>query len=1105
MKLKIFDSASEKNKITISLLDNDGNETQAEGEYISSPFSPGNRKIISNYFNKIGENANPDGITQKIISLGTSLGNVFLDDDDCIYKIISQIETQYNNLDVVIESSNSQLFDEYWENIILPGTEYVLSSVCKSFVRRPRSFYGKVDLPALHLGLQVPAAVPKEVQVLEATDTPPTPVKPLNVLHLTLSSVFESDAYNSSALPLAYDTVRMEGAIHTEHLMVDSVDQVQAFLTQKTHEFHFVIIEGGLLTTQSGLAFGNDKPQLLVDDLFYHLQRHGITAILFDPRSTKLVGNDELKLYIEQLANAASEFGIYNLLAINECVDGIVSKDVFSAFYHCLTQGLSFAQAAVECRKYLQQHPTYNADSLVPYPIVSWPLLVHYAAQELIYFVAPQSSATVEQSLMLQATLGMMHGFDHMLVRETDKAISQKIVAQILSAITSGSRLLNINGCSGYGKTTVMHHACYFLLQSKRATSGFYLNYDLEFYDRATVLQMLAPELDVKTGQTDDVLNALQNSNHLFVFDNLDESDEQFAHLKQFIEELVDLGQTVLCAGTNARLTAFKNVVESKEIDIAHWNHGELRRLINMTIRGSGQLPQEGEQLTAIEKKISEWLEVAPMNPFIAARMATKLIQHEAQSVLGSVLQHIDFDTNIKISVQYSAWQWQQLPEADKKLLALFAESEWMLLEIFAIAANQERAFEPATILLKTIGLDANENIEIVFTRWQDAGFVKRHVFGRQIENRQRSLILQFAQQDFGSQSADDILQLAFSQVVCEGLRVLCNHLLKNQNEALLYNLMLNRRCFVAHFERLWFANCHQDFISIMVLFENLMSQVRLEHDLHVWAFDLLSRSQLHGANSDCTEQEKLAFLDLAAMAIKAKNLPQEQSNFKAYIDTWYRFLNSADSVDEKALLVFHRALRVVEGYYLTLQDWQTCIELATAGLEVYKQHQSWMYVITQLKSLSHYFGELAQFDDVERCEKQIINEIPYENAPKGLRENQVIEIIYARVNRKNVVKARILLDYFLQECQSELFSEDVKWIKGELAIQEGDHGTAVKVYLDIWDKSIQSGQTQMKAMVASRFALIKSDLGADDFAQVLSESTNKETMEAIVTQLQQN
>ncbi|CAH9068217.1 hypothetical protein PSECIP111951_04074 [Pseudoalteromonas holothuriae] len=1105
MKLKIFDSPSEKNKIRISLLDNDGNETQVEGEYISSPFSPSSRKVISSYFNNINQNSNPDGITQKIISLGTSLGNVFLDDDDEIYKITSLIEEHYNHLDIIIESTHAQLFDEYWENIILPGTEYILSSVCKSFVRRPRVFYGQEEMPALHLGLQVPAAVPKEVQALEAADTPPTPIQPMNVLHLTLSSVFESEDYSACALPLAYETVCMEGAISSEHLIVDSADQVRDFLAKKKSEFHLVLVEGGLLPTECGLALGNEKQRVLADDLFNHLQRHGITAIIFDPRSSALVDNDNLKLYIEQLANAACECGIYNLLAINECVDGIVSKDVITAFYHCLTQGLSFAQAVVECRKYLQQHLTYNPDRLLPCPIVSWPLLVHYTAQELTYFVVPQSSATVDQSQMLQAILSMMHGFDQSLVRETDKAINQRSVAQILTAIKDGKHLICINGHSGTGRTTVMHQACYFLLQSKQITNGFYLNYDLEFYDRATILQMLAPELDVKSGQDNDVLNALKKSCNLFVFDNLDELDTQFTQLKLFIDELVELGQAIICSGANSRLTVFEAGADCGEIDIVHLQQSELRRLINMTIRNSGKLPEDNAECNSIDMKVSQWLDIAPDNLFIASRMATKLLDHEVQLLNSDVIQHIDFEKNIKISAQYSAWQWQQLPMADKKLLALFAESEWLLLEVFAIAANKERAFAPAATLCEMLGVSADPDIEAIFSRWHEAGFVKRHTFGRQIENRQRGLILKLAEQDFGSELLNETVQLAFSQVVCEGLRILCSHLIKNQNEALLYNLMLNRRCFVAHFERLWFAKNYQNFVSIIVLFENLMSQVKLEHDLHTWAFDLLSRSKLQDAESDCTVQEKLAFLDLAALAIKAKELPHEQSNFKAYIDTWYRYLNSLDSVDEQALLIFHKALRVVEGFYLTQQNWLICIELANAGIKVYKNHQSWMYVITQLKSLCRYFGEVEQFEDVENCEEQIINDIPYDNAPKGLKENQVIEIIYARLNRKDLNKAKKLLDYFIHKYQSDLFHEDVMWIQGEIAIQEGEHATAIKVYLDIWQKAIQSGQTQMQTIVASRLALIKTDLGQAAFEQLLSEHTDKDMMDTIVKQIQQN
>jgi hypothetical protein len=74
-------------------------------------------------------------------------------------------------------------------------------------------------------------------------------------------------------------------------------------------------------------------------------------------------------------------------------------------------------------------------------------------------------------------------------------------------------------------------------------------------------------------------------------------------------------------------------------------------------------------------------------------------------------------------------------------------------------------------------------------------------------------------------------------------------------------------------------------------------------------------------------------------------------------------------------------------------------------------QHNAWPRVLQVLKSLASFHQALGESDQVLVYENKILYDIPYANSPQGFQAQQMLDVVLARVARKDSHQAQALLD----------------------------------------------------------------------------------------------
>ena len=172
MLLRIIDVPAENDtndRIEIIFEHEDKEQRYITGSY-TSPTMPGIRNQLSAYFGSFLQmepgSANI-GVMDKYIRLGQYIGDELLGEDHQLLKIIKYINSAgYHNLSVQIESSRTKFFSELWEAVVFHDSNYVLSSVVKSFLRHYVQAEVPEKLPEIQYKLQVTLESPPEISGL---------------------------------------------------------------------------------------------------------------------------------------------------------------------------------------------------------------------------------------------------------------------------------------------------------------------------------------------------------------------------------------------------------------------------------------------------------------------------------------------------------------------------------------------------------------------------------------------------------------------------------------------------------------------------------------------------------------------------------------------------------------------------------------------------------------------------------------------------------------------------------------------------------------------------------------------------------------------------
>ncbi|UUM20745.1 ATP-binding protein [Mycoavidus sp. SF9855] len=1070
------------------------------------------RQTLDWYFTEYphAATAQPDdhGIAAKLTELGQAIGNQLLGEQPQFAQAIAAIQKQgIQQLTVRIESTRASFLAQPWEWLVLPASSQVLSTIVKSFEKRFTGGRFSESDTELEYNLKVTPPVPDAIAELnqQMGNSAPTQAAaekpyhaPLCILHIVSRAYSEYLPFASSAaLEAATDSFCSEGAIHYEIFVAGTWAQLQKRLSDSQRPVHIVQYDGPLVVEGTATGRGQNTGAACSELLSLLLEDAGTTfvPIAFADFTKVLVQNKIAVLCLDargyfkgsQLldaaaglsaaAHAAHHAGLGNLIGLAQITDPWTSGQCFQAIYHRLTAGLRLGQAVTQARQRLQAQTEIARFTSQGLPFQSWPLLVHYGGQTITFFDTPQARVSLSESQTLAHARKRLLGFKATLLSPLLNHASDGPALALLAALETSPQALLLTGPAGSGKTHLVHRLALYLAQREHINFAFYFDFSDDFYAVDMMLEMIAPVLGLAPSQQAETKAALNQLRCCFVLDGL--APDLLATqqtLSGFVHELLANGHLVLIT---APCWQDRSPSAFTEIPLVPLLAAEQRLLAAAQLRAN----------TLVGKDLDhDWpalLMATQGNPFLLQH-ALPLLNHLTVTALTTELSaRIAHDRSVVDS--FYAWQWSEMPHQWQDLLLLSAEVDGLLLELLMVAFDQKEPFAPAKKLMALTGNEAAVFSDGL-TLWQQCGFLVSLPHGRIIDTRCRPFLERKRHEQTERAVTAIESELYFSQVLCEGIRILSRHLNGQQNPTLAHYLLMHRRDWSTHLEKLWFAQDYRGFLSAKHAFDQVLRQAQLGAESAAWSLNLLARSPAVQVDDESEPEAPLAWLALALDAMAA-NHAAHQASLANGAERWQAWLDALPAIIEKQqILYFQQAATFLDVFYQSRQDWTAALAVNERAVQVYTQYEAWPKAIQALKALARCYLELGEAEQALICEDKILNEISYAGAPPGFHAQQVFDVACARVARGSSSYAQVTLDQLKAMDESKRFGDMLDGLQADIDYQQENYAASMPYYCKLWARAIQAGQQPYIEQLRQKFLQIEQKLGAEVFAQYLDD-----------------
>ncbi|MCW8998665.1 MAG: hypothetical protein OQK04_08120, partial [Kangiellaceae bacterium] len=505
-------------------------------------------------------------------------------------------------------------------------------------------------------------------------------------------------------------------------------------------------------------------------------------------------------------------------------------------------------------------------------------------------------------------------------------------------------------------------------------------------------------------------------------------------------------------------------------------------------------------------------------NPWLTRKLIPLLTSYNVEDLTKHSTKYLKDDTQETKITQFYEWQWNLMDPLWQRLLILCAETKGLLLEMFMTAFDQAESFAPAQSLISILSneveggsnkLESTSDAENVDSKkdenkqkfqdaiqhWRSAGFVTRFPHGHIVAQKCLSFVKAKRSTGLFKHISEDKYQLYFSQIVCEGIRLLSRHVIQQPNPNISNNLLINRRVWVGHFEKLWFNKDFKGFIGVKNSFEQLMQQAKLERETNEWLLKLLDRSPLPGVTDKTTAEEKLAWLSLVTGVLnspQAKDSPKITSGAEIW-QTW--FDTFAETGQNQQLSLLQQVSLFLDRYYQIQTKWKSCIAITKKMLDVYTRYDAWQMICQSLKSLSRYHYELGETEQALAYENRILNDIPYTESPPGFKTKQLVDVLLTRVAYAQLTDAQALLNQIRDAEDVEQYSEMLNGIQSEIHFLEGDYSRALSYYCEVWVKAIQENIPAKIEQLKLRLFEIEGKMGISEFERYFESEVPEGTV----------
>ncbi len=1037
-------------------------------EEFSSPFTDNFNAMLAWYFkeyplvsmNKI-EGEDDRGVFEKLIKNGEYLGDKLLGEDHQLYRFKENIERQgYQSLRVEIESSRIEFFEEAWEMMVLPDSKYALASVTKEFVRK---FIGPgqlIDCSEIHYDLKVRAPIQEKVDQLSIVETDSidqvsqehqkTNDEPLRILHIvSRPQSIGVSIEPSNGLNLSLNSMRLEGAIEYEIYQARDWDQIESVLADSESPVHLVHYDGPIImaNADTSLVLGSDNhdcSMISIDFLVEQLYEFGVRVLSLDVREY-IKDGETIPAYkgLANIASIASRLGSVNIIGLSHIVDPWTSSKCFQTIFEMIAKGLSLGQSVVEARKKLQAQVEHSLFSVEPRLFHPWTLLVHYGGQAVTFFKTSHVAVELYDSLALRRAKGRLLGFREEMLLPANNNVCDRQVFDVVSSLgfspkAESNKAVFLTGEQGSGKTHLSHMACLHLAHVKRIEYAFYFDYGSGFYSVDNILAMIGPVLGVESPvKSNDVESFLSKVGCCFVLDNVskdnfhaEEKEELlWLELSDFISNNLSLGHSVIVAGRGIPLA-----VPFNEVEMGRWSVTEQKVLASNVLRSA----------SADNKNYSDsLLAIIGGNPFLTEKILPLLDDYlDSDQLSLRIEQEINSSGKGSKVDRFYEWQWATLPSVWQKLLLLCSQVEGLILEMVMIACDKKEGFKPALELFNqldaTAGVASESSKDLGELRvvdairlWEKSGFLNVLAHGHIIDPQCLSFLSRKRNEEFNCYDKEKS-EFSFSQVVCEGVRLLSQKGIETQAPAISHSLLVNRKSWVMFFETLWFSGDYAGFLRAKSSFDLLLQSSNLGEELAGWSLDLLDRS-LEVVDVTCIDSN-LAWLVLAVQALEQPEAMDSECLMHGK-EVWREWFDRLpDELKRDDLGLFFRVAIFLESYYMRGSDWDECALIGRKSLEIYLSFDAWPRVISALKTISSCYFKLGKVDEARSFEQRIVDDIPYENSPPGFEFQQLLETVLSRVSRNEFSNAQLLLDKIYSMKDADRFGDALEAIQSQIS-----------------------------------------------------------------------